>query len=415
MHGLAVLQLSKLAAVSAAGDSMRSFVAPVFAAMIGLAALTSTFFLVNGGIAYMTSSGRPDKLEHAKIVIRNALIGLALVIAAGTVTAILSHAYQSAGGSAVQQMPALTSIKPAASSGGLVDVLINAIVGLFQRIIQSAAQPFLSALTYFTKATPLMGANSSVFNLWLAMVGIADALFVLVVALLGFHVMSYASLGLEEIEFKHLLPQLGLAFLAINMSIFGIDAIISLSNAMIHALYAAFPGTTVWQALESVASQSAGMGLVALMILVVFLVFAVILLVYYVTRLVTLYLGAILAPLLVLLWLLPGFKDFAVTAAKTYLAVIFVLFVHVLILLLAASIFAGMVAGSPNNALDPVMAAIVGVATLIALLKTQGVMNQLSYVSLGPKSLRRLGGQFVNSVSYATTKLKAARAVRSVE
>ena len=209
-----------------------------------------------------------------------------------------------------------------------------------------------------------MAVNSSVFSLWLAIVGIADALFVLVVALLGFHVMSYATLGLEEIEFKHLLPQIGLAFLALNTSIFAVDALISLSNAMIHALYAAFPGTTVWQALTDVTKQSAAMGLVALLIMVVFLIFSVILVVYYVTRLVTLYLGAILSPLIVLLWLLPGFKDFAIAAAKTYLVTIFVLFVHVMILLLAASIFAGMVPSARIKPSTRLWRLVVGVATL---------------------------------------------------
>lgn len=408
---LAVM-LSNFGDVSTAGQVMRQFVAPVFAVLAALAGLACTFFLVNGGIAYMTSTGRPDKLEHAKKVIRNALLGLVLVIAAATLTAILTHAYQASGGNGVEKLPSLVAVKPDTASAGLVDILIKAIVGLFQNIIQTAAQPFLSALNYFTHATPLMAVNSSVFSLWLAIVGIADALFVLVVALLGFHVMSYATLGLEEIEFKHLLPQIGLTFLALNTSIFAVDAIISLSNGMIHALYAAFPGTSVWQALTDVTKQSAGMGLVALLIMVVFLIFAVILVVYYVTRLVVLYLGAILSPLVVLIWLIPAFKDFAVAAAKTYLVTVFVLFVHVLILLLAASIFAGMVAGSPDKSLDPIMATVVGVATLIALLKTQGVLNQLSYVSIGPKAMRKLGSQFVNSVSYATTKLKTARAVK---
>jgi len=412
MGALGALMSTQLADVSAAGQTMRSFVGPVFATLCVLASLVCVFFLVNGGIAYMTSSGRPDKLDHAKKIIRNALLGLVLVLAAGALTAILTHAYRSAGGSGAGQLPSLVSIQPDPSSGGLVDILIKAIVGLLQNIMQTAAQPFLKALAYFTHSTPLMAANTSVFSLWLAVVGIADALFVLVVALLGFHLMSYATLGLEEIEFKHMLPQIGLAFLALNTSIFAVDAIISLSNAMIHALYAAFPGTSVWQALTDVTKQSAGMGLVALLIMVVFLVFAVILVVYYVTRLVVLYLGAILSPLLVLIWLLPAFKDFAVAAVKTYLVTVFVLFVHVMILLLAASIFAGMVAGSPDNSLDPIMATVVGVATLIALLKTQGVLNQLSYVSIGPKAMRRLGSQFINSVSYATTKLRTARAVK---
>src|SRR5581483_6696040 len=109
---------------------------------------------------------------------------------------------------------------------------------------------------------------------------------------------------------------------------------------------------------------------------------------------------------------LPAFKDFAVAAAKTYLTTVFVLFVHVVILLLAASIFDGMIRGSPDKDLDTIMSSVVGLAALIALLKTQGVLNQLAYVSIGPKAMRRLGSQFVNSVSYATTKMRTARAVR---
>ncbi len=396
-----------MADASAAGIAMKNFIAPVVLTLATTAGLVATLFLINGGYHYITSSGQPDKLEYAKKVIKNALIGLAIVIAAGTLTAILSRAYQSSGGNTAQNLPALSAIQPAPTSNGLVDVLVKAVTGLFLKLIESAGAPFLAALDYFTHATPLMAANSSVFNIWLAMVGIADALFVLVIVLLGFHVMSATSLGLEELELKHLLPQAALAFLLINTSIFVIDAVISLSNALIHALGVAFPTTSVWTVLSDVTKQSASMGLAALLIMVVFLAFSIILLVYYVGRLVTLYLGAILAPVLVLLWMVPGFKDFVLAAIKVYLTTIFVLFVHVIILLLAASIFAGMV--SSRGSLDPVMATVVGVATLVALLKTQGVLMQLSYVSIGPKAIRKLGGQFANGMSYATAKVKTVR------
>jgi len=399
----------RLADVSAAGVAMKAFVAPVMLTLAVIASLVTTFFLINGAYHYMTSTGHPEKLAQAKRVIRNALVGLVIILAAGALTAILTHAYQSSGSPVGQSLPVLQPIQPAADSG-VVGVLLGAVIGLFQRLIQSAAQPFLNALDFFTHSTPLMAANASVFNIWLAMVGIADALFVLVVALLGFHVMSATTLGLEELELKHLLPQAAAAFLLINTSIFAVDGVISLSNAMIHAIQAAFPTTSVWSALNGVAAGSGTMGLAALVIMMVFLVFAVILLVYYVGRLVILYLGAILSPIVVLLWLVPSFKDFVATAVKTYLTTIFVLFVHVIILLLAASIFTGMLASSPDKSLDPIMATVVGLATLVALLKTQGVLTQLSYVSVGPKAIRKLGGQFVNAMSYTTTKLKAAAA-----
>lgn len=400
------LPLTLLADASAVSRAMQSFVTPVVGAIIAIASVAVVFFLVNGGIQYMTSSGNPEKLEHAKKVIRNALIGLAMVIAAGTLVAILSHAYSGGGGAMNEQLPSLNTIEPEGPSGGVVDVLINAIVGLLKNLIESAGTPFLAALSYFTDGTPLMAENSGVFNLWLAMVAIANVLFVLVVALLGFHVMSYATFGLEEIEFKHLLPRIGLIFLLVNTSIFVIDAVISLSNGMISALHAGFSSQPVWNSLISVVEQGDALGLAALLIMIVFLILAVMLLVYYVLRLVVLYIGAVLSPLIFLVWLLPPFKDFAESAMKTYVMTIFVLFIHVVILSLAASIFLGMAADSPNQALNPIMAMIVGIATLLALLKTQGVMAHMSYVSLGPKTANKLGSQLSNVINHYSNKQK---------
>jgi hypothetical protein len=401
---LAPYQLTRLADASSVGTAMHDVVSPLITALVALASVACVFFLINGGFHYMTSAGEPARLEHAKKLIRNALIGLAIIIAAATLTAVLSHAYSSSGATPAEHLPSLAAVKPASTGLSLVGVLVKAITGLLQNIVQSVAAPFIGALQFFTSGTPLMAENGSVFNLWLAMVAMADAMFVLVVGLLGFNIMSSASLGLEEVEFKHLLPQLGLVFLIINTSIFAIDAIISLSNGMISALVAGFGGITVWQVLSAIATGSGSLGLAALLIMVVFVILAVMLLVYYVGRLVMLYLGAVLSPLVLLLWLLPSFKDFAANAAKTYMTTIFVLFVHVVILELAASIFATLIVASPTHTPDPIMALVVGLSTLVALLKTQGVLMQLSYASIGPKAMRRLGGQFVNSVSYVSSK-----------
>jgi hypothetical protein len=406
----APFQLTRLADTSSVVNVMQGVVSPLMTALIALASVACAFFLIVGGFHYMSSAGQPERLEHAKKLIRNALIGLVIIIGAAALTALLSHAYSASSTAPAQHLPQLTAVKPASTGISLVAVLIKAITGLLQNIIVSVAAPFISALQFFTSGTPLMAENSSVFNLWLATVAMADVLFVLVVALLGFNVMSAASLGLEEIEFKHLLPQLGLTFLLINTSIFAIDAIISLSNGMISALMAGFGNITIWKVLNDIASQSGGLGLAALLIMIVFVVLSVMLLVYYVGRLVTLYLGAVLSPLVLLLWLLPSFKDFAANAAKTYLTTIFVLFIHVVILELAASIFATLIVGSPGQTPDPIMALVVGISTLIALLKTQGVLMQLSYASIGPKAMRRLGGQFINSVSYVSSKAPKAAA-----
>jgi hypothetical protein len=401
---LALTMISGYADISSAASVMHSFVAPIMRSLCIVASLVCVFFLVNGGLQYITSSGKPEKLEHAKRVVSNALLGLVIVLAATALTTILTHAYSGSSMAMSQKLPALTAIQPKPVSNGLVDILIKAITGLLNNIIQSIAAPFLKALSFFTSSTPLMAANSSVFNLWLAIVGITDVLFVIVLALLGFHVMGAATFGFHEVEFKHLLPRVGLVFLLVNCSIFAIDGVIEISNAIIHALNSGLAPGSVWSVLTDVVKQSSGLGVAALLIMIAFLILAVILLVYYVFRIVTLYVGAVLSPIVVLLWLLPGFRDFSESAAKTYLTTIFVLLVHVVILQLAASLFAGLIVGSPTHTPDTLMALIVGLATVIALLRTQGVMMHFSYASMGPRTARNLSGQFLNGVSYLSAR-----------
>lgn len=418
------LSLNYLAEASAASNVMRGYLTPAIATICVLAGLASVFFIVMGGMRYMTSAGQPDKLDQAKRILKNALVGLVLVLAAASLTAILSHAYGSPAAQTVQNLPSLHAIEQPKDNLNIFDVVVKAVIKFLQQIVESAAKPFLEAISYFVNATPLMGDNSSVFNLWLAIVGIADVLFIAVVALLGFQVMSYAALGLDEIEVKHLLPQFAVIFLVMNTSIFAIDAVISLSNAMIHALQSGFASTDIWQLLANLTNESNQLGLVGLLMMVALLVLTVMLLVYYVLRLVALYIGAILSPLVAMLWLLPAFKDFAIQALKTYLTLVFVLFVHAVIMLLAASIFTGAdqvgTSGQPNT----LMALIVGMATVIALLKTQGVMQQLSYAASAPRAARELTSSFVRSASAAnrtarstfrTSKAVGGAAKRSVQ
>lgn len=404
--------LTLLADASAASSAMRSFVTPMVATLCVIASLACTFFLVTGGIQYMSSKGKPENLEHAKRTLKNALIGLALVIAAATLTAILSHAYSGAAGTMADKLPTLTPIQQNTSTS-FWDVVTKAIIHVLQSIVDSIGQPFVQALGYFTNATPLMGDNSNVFNLWLAIVGIADVLFILVVALLGFQIMSFSTLGFDELDIKQLLPQMALIFLLMNTSIFAIDGLIGLSNGMIHALQSGFPCTSIWDLLSQLIKQSTSLGLGGLLVMIAFLVLTVMLLVYYVGRLITLYIGAVLSPLILLLYLIPAFKDFAISALKIYLTTIFVLFVQVVIMQLASSIFSGMLQGDNSGQPNTLMALIVGLATVLALLKTQGVMKELSYAASAPRAAREVTGSFMRGVSYINRTRKSA--VRTVE
>ncbi len=388
----------------AATLSIHSFISPVIAGMGILAGLVCTFLLVWSGIQYITSGGNVAKMMSAKHSIFRALLGLVIVLGAAMLSFILNHNLGPSVTHSTQHLPALNSIKVSNGSGGLVDVIINAISGLLVVIIRSAVSPFIDALKYFTSGTPLMANNSTVMHLWVVATGVADALFALVLALIGFHVMSAEQFGLRDINLKSLVPQILLTFVLINTSIYLLDGIIELSNAMIVAMRAGSGNITPWQSLLSLVSSFSGYSLAALFIFVIFLVFTVILLIYYISRLVVLYLGAILAPLVILLWLLPGFRDFAENALKTYISTVFVLFIHVIILTLAGSLF--LEVGTNNGSKDPIMSLLLGLATLVALLKTQGVLMQLNYASIGPKTARRLGGSFINGVSYIGSTAK---------
>ena len=409
-----VAPLFGAADVSAASSAMTSVVKPLMLTLSGLATLFCTFFLVQAGIAYMTSSGHPDKLAHAKIVIRNALIGLVLVLAATSITGILTQAYTAGGQVATSPLPAINAINVDNSSGGLTDVILKAITSLFRVIIQSAGKPFVDALQFFTKETPLMAANDSIFKLWAVIVAMADAMFVLALGLLGFHVMSAETLGIDEIDFKKMVPKIALTFLAINTSIFYIDAFISLSNGMISTLSSAVGNISIWTTLSAIISQSGGLGIAALLVMIVFLILSVILLVYYVTRLVVLYLGTILSPLIILLFIIPAFRDFASTAIKQYITTIFVLFVHVVILVLAAIMFEGFKPENFTGTNNPLMSLILGIGTLFALLKTQGIMQQWSYASIGPNAFRKMGRQFSNDFQYVYKQTTGKKQTRNV-
>ena len=375
---------------------MHGFINPVLIGMGAIASLICTLLLVFGGISYLTSAGDPAKLERAKRQIVRALIGLCVVLGAAALSSILIHSYGPPAAGIQKQLPVLNSIHPAKASGGLVDVLIKAISGVLTVIIKTAAQPFISALNYFTTSTPLLTHNSSVVHLWLISVGIADSLLALAIALIGFHIMGAEQLGLKDVSLKSLLPQIILVFVILNSSIYLLDGAIELSNAMIAAIRAGIGNATPWNSLLSIISGLSGYSLAALVIFVILIVFSVILLIYYIGRLVTIYLGAVLAPIVILLWLIPGFRDFAENALKAYLATVYVLFVHVIILGLAGSLFAQVTTSGG----DPLMALLLGLATLIALIKTQGVLMQLNYASLGPKTARRIGGSFINGISY---------------
>jgi len=116
-----------------------------------------------------------------------------------------------------------------------------------------------------------------------------------------------------------------------------------------------------------------------------------------------LYVGAALSPVVLLLYMLPAFRDIAITAAKVYLMNIFVLFVQVVIMQIASSLFLGLLQGTNSGQPNTLMALIVGVATMWSLLKTPGVMKELSFAASLPRAFRELGATIRRAFSGVET------------
>jgi hypothetical protein len=402
-----IYSLSLLADAQAASDTLKSSISPLFSTMITIAAVLCILFVVFGGYYYMTSAGNPEKLERAKKTLRNAFIGFVVVLGAGALVAIMQNAYTSKPVNPVQ----ITAQQPKVdASVGIGDVVNEAIKGFVKGIVDSIGKPIIDALKQFTTATPLMAQNGAVFNLWIVIVAIADVLFLLVIGLIGFRVMSSSVVGLEDVDIRSLIPQIILVFIIANLSIFAIDAIITVSNAMIQALLIGMSNDIIWTALGGLIISAATVNIGVLLFIVIAIILAVMLLVYYLKRLIILYIGAVLSPLIVLLWLLPSFRDFAVSAAKMYITTIFTLFVQVVVLMLAVSLFSGLIQGEGN----PFMTALLAIATLSVLLSTNRTMNQLTMMSAGSVGMRKLGNTFVRGVSHVASSVKQTPAKPAV-
>lgn len=385
-------------------DALRSSISPLFSNAITVATILCILFVAFGGYYYMTSVGNPEKLEHAKKTLRNAFLGFVIILGAGTLLAIMQNAYSSKPITPTQiniQNPKVEE------DFGINDVVNEAIKGFIREIVESIGQPVLGALRQFTTATPLMAQNSSVFNLWIAMVAISNILFLLVIGLIGFRIMSTSVVGLEDVDIRSLIPQIVLAFIVANLSIFVIDAIITISNTMVHAFTIGMSNEIIWKAFGGLVTGLTAINVGVLILIFLAMILAVLLLIYYLKRMIILYIGAVLSPLVILVWLLPSFRDFATSSIKMYVTTIFTLFIQIVVLMLIVSIFSGLTQGESNQ----LITALLAIATLSVLLSANRTMNQLAILSASGHGMRKLGNTFIRSISYVTSSAKQTTAL----
>jgi hypothetical protein len=390
-------------AFAAQNSEVATFTSQTLTTFIILGVIASVFFIVLAGYKYITSTGKPDAIEGAKHTLRNAIIGLVLILGAALVQSILNSAFSNPAPSTGATAISLTPIVPTTPTGGLTQVLLDAIAGFLQNIVQSATKPLVDGIISFLTTTPEMLSNSVIFNFWLIILGITDSLFAIVVALLGFHLMSASTFGFDEIEFKHLLPRVGIAFLFANTSLFWANWIVVTCNTLVRALLHATGGIeAAWilNAFNPATLTTGTTAIITLIFMLLFVILAVVLLLFYITRLILVALGAVLAPLIFLLWAVPKFSDFAEISIKAYIVMVFSIFVHVVVIQLASA-FLTIPGQQGTNSLISIL---VGIGLLFTLLKTPGILMQLVFYNNGRGLVKKVGGQIMNVISSSNSQ-----------
>lgn len=362
-----------------------------------IASLAAVFFIIKGGYLYLASTGQPDSLEQAKKLIRNAVIGLVIVLAASFIVSVFQNALTSDSANGSSPAVSMIQIETVEPSDGLTQVLIDAVSGFIQNVVESATKPIVNGIISFLTTTPSLLDNSVIVKFWLVMLGITDSLFVLIVALMGLHFMSASTFGFEEVELRQLLPKLGLAFLGANVSLFLADYAIVTCNALVNGVLNSTGGLNHAWIINSITLTSAALGttpLITLFFLVIFLILAIVLLLMYIGRLITISLGAVLSPLIFLLWVTPKFSDFAEIAMKSYIVSVFVVFIHVVVIQLASSFLS-----LPENTDNSLISIAVAIGLFFTLLKIpQSMMNMVFYTSRNG-TFKKIGGQIMNIMS----------------
>ncbi len=400
-------------AVSSAPTEVTTFTGDALTLITIISAASAVFFLIRGGYIYITSSGKPDALEEAKKTIRNSLLGLVIVLASSGLVSLLSGALIGETGSTNVTTLPITQIESVAPSDGLTQVLIDAVNGFIQNIVESSTKPIVDGIMTFLGSTPSLLANASIVKFWLIMLGIVDSLFVLVVALLGLQFMSASTFGFEEIEFKHLLPRIGLAFLGANVSLFLADYAIQASNALVSGVISATGGLNHAWITNAITISSLTNGtapFIILIFLLIFLIVSIVLLLMYISRLIVIVLGAVLSPFIFLLWTLPKTADFAEMAVKGYFVSVFTIFIHVVTIQLAGTFLS-----LPEQTNNSLISIAVAIGLLLTLLKIPSFMMQLILFSRSVGAVRHMGSQITNVLSTDSSSNMSYKGTKSAK
>ncbi|MCY3804515.1 MAG: hypothetical protein OXF85_01445 [Candidatus Saccharibacteria bacterium] len=375
---------------------------PLLLWLIGLASLVCAGFIVMAGIEYMTAQNNALTLQKAKQTLKNACLGLILVLMAGFLVNFLTKSYQLQPDTIISQAPLGVELSQPDVSDQSAHI-IQITTEILHYLVASFSQPILNLIEYLSQQTPQLSSQPMVAKLWLVVLGMANSLLVLVIILLGFKMMSETTLGLEGLSFKAILVRLALIFLVMNSSLLLIESLIILSNHLLDGLWTSFDSVNPWLTWKTLSQGGILPSLAGSLLLIIFVSLAVFLAIYYFMRLVIIYLGAILSPLICLLLFFNFTKGFALSSFKTYLFNLFVLFIHNLILILSTSLI---ISFSYHKDHFNLISLMIGIGSLILMIKIPKTIARLSNVNYGFKAISQYSRQLTTQVNEAFNQIR---------
>ena len=397
------LRLSPVWAVEASTE-VSSFTSNTLSMIVAIAGVAEVFFLIKGGYEYMASSGKPEKLVSAKRTIRNAVIGLVIVLGSVLLVSLFNKALTGEIDQTQTSSSEISDLTIIDAKDGLSQVLIDAVSAFMQNILETATKPVVDGVLGYLTTTPSLMENKTVVNFWLMSLGIADSLFVIVVALLGLKVMSGDAFGFGEVELKQVIPRIGFFFLLANVSLFLADYVLKTGNVLVKAVLDSTGGLSHSWVVNSINPENLVKGastvpLITLIFLMIFLMVAILLLFMFITRLIVIALMAVLSPLIFMLWTSPKFSDLAEMAAKSYFVAVFMVFVQVVIIQLAAAFLT-----LPEQSNSSLISIAVAIGLFFTLLKVPKSLNQMIFYVSGSNGFKKIGNQIINVVSADDSK-----------
>lgn len=367
------LFLLQTKAVYAADTSSPNVPLDIINFILRLAPLVAVVFVAWGGFEYITSAGNPAARYQAKQTITRALKGLVLIIAAQAIVKIFSSIFLPYTGEPITSVFKIAEVEAVKPSGGIITMIIEAILGFLRAIIESAAKPFIDGLLAFLTSTPTLLDNPTVVKFWLVIFGLSGSLFVLFMVLLGWNLMTGDIFGLiGEMSLKEILLRFGAGMLGAAMSLFLTDTTVRLSNYLVATVSNISGGVThswVMNVIQVNPNILDGAQLANLLLMVAYLLFALLLSILYVVRLVIVVTGAVFSPFIFLFLTVPRLQGFADSLIRNYLIAVFLPFSHIVMIQLFAAFL------SMPEQQNKILSLITAIGLFVAMLKTPGFLS----------------------------------------